>query len=376
MMKSPSKGHLLTLRSRSFPHIYPGLSADPTALKFLALMFEKVTITELSPAEIDHLHGCIEDPDSDPKDGAIKRRVRALLNKAARFQQETDVLRTEGVLEPMQWEGGLASLFQPASLSIGGQLLFLGESEINDLAQEIEDSLSEGLDLFSTPYGLTCLRENYYGDIAANTLAKAVAVAEMVGIVELFQMIPITSDKRWMNAFMVAQSARDSRDSSDETRAAALGMAVLNQLLPRIELRTFEEVLEARYHLRDELDAFRHYLREQAKALRVSPPDVKEPSIKRRAREIARSVEQIEAKISGSRIRLLKGIGLNLLTASPPTLLGYFVPALNPLIGSAVGTLLAGWGIYDAVLDYKDTSRGFPKDRSGLSFLVKVRRRL
>ena len=237
LRERPESKSFVELRKKSSMHLYPGFEAGPTAIKLACLLFDHITINELSAAELDYL-----DHEMDTLEGGtratapLRRQARLMLRKALRFQDETKILRDEDVVVPIQWEGGLASMFQPASVGLAGQLIFLGGSEMHDLANEIlgDEALGK-LGLFSTPFGLSCLREHYPEDIAKNDLAIAIAVTEVVGLVELFQMTPLATDRRWHRALSVAMDSRQPVGS--QASVGILGTRVLHKILPKRGIR-------------------------------------------------------------------------------------------------------------------------------------------
>jgi hypothetical protein len=88
------------------------------------------------------------------------------------------------------------------------------------------------------------------------------------------------------------------------------------------------------------------------------------------------SVEDLQNKLNAADQKFLKDVGRNLITASPPTLLGYLLPSLHPAIGAAIGGLLSGWGIWDAIKDRNAARRLVRESNSAVSFMIKIKKQL
>jgi hypothetical protein len=134
---NPEYKSLLDLRKKRSIHLFQGFTVDATLLKLSCLLFDHVTITELAKSELEYLDDAMSYLESGGRTARpIRLHARAMIRKARHFQEETKILRDEEVLAPFQWQGGRASMFQPASLvdPLNHEFLFLGDSEMNALA--------------------------------------------------------------------------------------------------------------------------------------------------------------------------------------------------------------------------------------------------
>lgn len=135
--RNPAYKTLLDLRNKRTVHLYQSFNTDRTTIKLSCLLFDNVTTSELAEQELEYLEGEMDwlEP-GDRTAAAPRRQARMMLRKAARFQEETKILRDEKVLIPFQWHDGMACMFQPASISVFGDITYLGTSKMNDLAHE------------------------------------------------------------------------------------------------------------------------------------------------------------------------------------------------------------------------------------------------
>jgi hypothetical protein len=241
---------------------------------------------------------------------------------------------------------------------------------MNELADEIADAAPlRRIKPFSTPFCLSCLRELCPEDILKSKIAIGVAISEIAGFNELFQMTPVAGNLAWHRALSIGMTARDSEGSQAD--APTLGISVLKAILPNIELRSFEDTLEARVQLRNELLAIRYWLSHQAQQGKMGAP---QSEISKTARQIAVSVKDLEKRLQAADCRFLKDIARSVITASPPAILSFLIPSIDPAIGKAVAGLIAGWGIWDAI---KDRQREMIEEsRKAVTLLLKVKRRL
>lgn len=163
---------------------------------------------------------------------------------------------------------------------------------MHELANEIAGSAPlRGITPLATVYGLSCLREMVPEDITSersSELIVAIALSELVGMSELFQMAPLSCNQSWHQALTKAMNARetDSRHSDID-----LGISLMRATLPNISLRSYEDTLEARVQLRDELLAFRHWLSEQT---RHTKSDFSSTETARLVRGVTESVRDLE----------------------------------------------------------------------------------
>lgn len=138
-------------------------------------------------------------------------------------------------------------------------------------------------------------------------------MSEIVGFLELFQMTPVGSDRGWHRALTASMAAR--QPARNNAQAIGSGMSVLREALPNISLRTYEDVLEARLQLHDELVAFRHWLSQQVKQGKAG---CSATELSKTAHQIALSIRDLHQKLRIADRRFLKDIARNLITASPP----------------------------------------------------------
>jgi hypothetical protein len=306
------------------------------------------------------------------------RHARQVLLKAERFQDETAILRQNGALTPLEYFDGHAAMFQPPSISLGGRVTNLGSTEMSELADAIKDQPIIGrLRPFQTPYGLSLLRENYPEDMVDYHPAVATALSEIVGLTELFSMIPITDQLAWFQAYQAAMSARKpSTKLSRESRAHELGVAVSRHALPDIEFKTYNDVLDAKDACRDEQQFWEH-MRSEAREIRNASDESGAQAIQRAANNVTNSLNDLERKLSDLSKRRIKGV-VGIATAAG---VGTAIQAVQIPVVPWLTTLLSS--LTSAALAAREAARTSRKptpdeflSKNGLSYLLKVRRRL
>lgn len=217
------------------------------------------------------------------------------------------------------------------------------------------------------PYYLV---KDYFADLAEVTLLTSIQHGS-----------PIVTDSLVVNELFMNYLAKErlaERYNVSKQKTAFLAQQVLREFLPNIKDAPVNEILEVRYKMRDELEAFRVAMSKLTSDIESNPwnEDIKLEVEKIIDTKIKPSVYELKNALTYSKHKAIQKVFENL--KEPTTyvpLIGTVLSGISPSIALLSSMGLAGFkAIYDTYIENRTA-----KDASGLVFLLnapaKVNRR-
>jgi hypothetical protein len=362
---------------------YPWATLDPVSLKRALLYFDEVAICSPIPLG-ESIDGSSASIDS----------IEALVTLSYLTKNQSDRFRLLRRLQEIhEFHVSISTLVNAGVVRVvPGSNLPAGISG-DKVDKMIQRFISEGSPLKDpTAVGITIdeLLQNESTSMLLGTI-KAISdrftldkeqFGRQVGWALLTQLIyaqyhgfvPVSGDSRFHSllSFIQNRVQEDIRAATAPTKEAAksdlLAMEIMNQYLPDFELRSYDDVLEARERLKDELLAFRAYVSDLSGEITEEPysEEFKKEVARKSDLTVGRAVQDIEKKVKGASNNFLISLAKSIVTASPVAFLTTLYPSIPSIVTWAVGAgLLTGLDVAQYTQQQKDINQ--------ISFLLKAR---
>lgn len=351
---------------------YPWASVDESSLKRALLYFDNISIShEMSFASgssygtqalLQHLNDqyeakkqidlgdgeVIENPLAKP----VPQEVFDRINRLLRFRDSVAPLEKAGVLN-------LAPDLMPFVSFEDSERLDNVEKEFSKIISRVapsyygikRDELVNNVsscmtnDIFAQAQGMP----SWFFKDSLESLKSQLSLVALYSLIR--GEVPITDDDRVRRLFadiMGAKQAKEFKLQGSRSRhhaSDALATTVMREFLPDFEFQTYDDVLEARDRLADELLAFRSYMIDLSTRISAEPHTAAfTKEIQRISSTTVRhAVNDLKKKVGSSRHKFFLSIAKNILTAAPFSLATIVYPSSPPLLlwAAAAGFLTA-----------------------------------
>lgn len=387
---------------------YPSSTLDNETLKHALLYFDGISFLTPEKLALNDTHAATPEENEGVLGGHIlspsiheeEGEARALTDRIVHFYEETLELRRAGLLHSLPPSVNLSDAFYDAieqdledpsfielvrlnnlhPFLVGcSKFLFLGgNKESLELLDGYvrEEEVAKFVKYYYSRYGDDPMGGGFGFIRLSPELGASIILNHTMAACHKYDLVPFT-DKSLYQGFLLNKFQRVSRSKliADYKRqlritSSVLARHVMELHLPKLELHSFEDVLELKQRMASELERFRYEMTKFAAEVQATPLDESyEKEIERIiAVKINPAKADVEAKLRGVdrkfAVRIIKGAKAGTVPIVATLFAGIPLPYVLALSAGVI-TLEALW---EAHVERKEIT-----NTNGLSFLFEVR---